>query len=49
MLFYNLDDKIQQKVAGKNKKYVKVTKRSTRSKKKLHSHIKLRMELFSEN
>ncbi len=33
MLFYSLDDKIQQKVAGKNKKYVKVTKRSTRSKK----------------
>lgn len=27
MLFYSLDDKIQQKVAGKNKKYVKSNKK----------------------
>ena len=27
MLFYSLDDKIQQKVAGKNKKYVKNNKK----------------------
>jgi len=49
MLFYSLDDKIQQKVAGKNKKYVKSNKKKHKKQKKLHSHIKLRMELFSEN
>lgn len=27
MLFYSLDDKMQQKVAGKNKKYVKSNKK----------------------
>ena len=49
MLFYSLDDKIQQKVAGKNKKYVKSNKKKHKKQKKLHSHIKLRMELFAEN
>ena len=49
MLFYSLDDKIQQKVAGKNKKYVKNNKKEAQEAKKLHSHIKLRMELFAEN
>ena len=34
MLFYSLDDKIQQKVAGKNKKYVKTTKKKHKKQKK---------------
>ena len=34
MLFYSLDDKIQQKVAGKNKKYVKSNKKEAQEAKK---------------
>ena len=41
MLFYSLDDKIQQKVAGKNKKYVKNNKKEAQEAKKLHSHHKI--------
>ena len=35
MLFYSLDDKIQQKVAGKNKKYVKSNKKEAQEAKKV--------------
>ena len=53
MLFYSLDDKIQQKVAEEKQKICKKQQkrsiRSTRSKKSSIRIMKLRMELFSEN
>ena len=50
MLFYSLDDKIQQKVAEEKQKICKKQQKiSTRSKKSSIRIIKLRMELFAEN